>query len=64
MKERKEADTHNIRRELRKRLNIAVTSRWKKDIQGEREKTEEGGIVTVIGWQLSCASIREVTNKG
>jgi len=58
VKERKEADTH-CRRELRTRLNIAVTSRWKKDIQGQREKAELGGIVTVIGWQLSCAPIRE-----
>jgi len=41
VKERKEADTH-FRRELRTRLNIAVTSRWKKDIEREREKTEKG----------------------
>lgn len=40
VKERKEADTHNIRRELRTRLNIAVTSRWKKDIHCEREKKQ------------------------
>jgi len=30
----------------------------------ERERKNRGGIVTVIGWQLSCASIREVTTKG
>ena len=39
VKERKEADTH-CRRELRTRLNIAVTSRRKKDIHREREKKQ------------------------
>merc|ERR1712012_868319 len=57
VKERKEADTL-IRRELRTRLNIAVTSRWKKDTHCKREKKQRREGQSLAGSSAAHLSVR------